>query len=223
MQVSLLVSLAEVKAHLRWPNPTEPNDDDTNLASFIEAADEVIRFECDEILPRQFQEQHDGGKYKIYLYHRPILEVLNIQENWGYISYELDFQQVGALPETTSMFGYSIDNAVAGEISRRSVASVPIPFIPGDENILVEYIAGMSKVPANIKLAAKELVAHWWRNSQQRPGGAGAGIPAEVAFDSVVGANYSRDTESGNQNINIGVPNRILELIKGSRHMPIMS
>jgi hypothetical protein len=219
--MSLIVTLADVKAHLRYPNPSAPHPDDSALVEAIEAADEVIRFECDDILPAAYSEQHDGGTNRIYLFHRPLLSVQGVQESWGYVSYDLDYQQVGT--GGMSMYAYSIDSAEVSEISRRSVADVPIPFVPGDSNISVQYTAGLVPAPANIKRAVKELVAHWWQNSQLRSGSTGAGAPNAAAFDAVIGAQYSRDTESGNQNINIGVPERILELIKGNRHMPIIA
>ena len=221
--MTAIVTLTEVKAHLRYPNPTAPHPDDSALEDFIAAADPVIRFECDDILPAAYSEQHDGGAEKIFLFHRPVLSVQGVQESWGWISYDLDYQQAGSDALATSMFAYSIDNAEVGEISRRTMASVLIPFVPGDNNISVQYTAGVVPVPGNLKLAEKELIAHWWQNSQLRSGSTGAGAPNEAAYDATTGANYSRDTESGNQHINIGVPTRILELIKGNRHMPIIA
>jgi hypothetical protein len=46
---------------------------------------------------------------------------------------------------------------------------------------------------------------------------------ANMAYDAVEGALYSRDTESGTQNINVGVPYRILEMLKSYRHMPFIA
>ena len=219
--MSSIVTLADVKRHLRYPNPSAPHADDAALLDFIEAADPVIRYECDDILPEAYTEQHDGGDFRIYLFNRPLLSVQGIQESWGWISYDLDYQQAGVAPGSTSMFGYSIDNAEVSEVSRRTMASVLIPFVPGSNNITVQYTAGIQPIPGNIILATKELIAHWWRNSQQRSGSSGAGAPNEAAFDSVEGAAYSRDP--GTQNINIGVPFRIIQLIKGNRRMPFMA
>lgn len=220
MATSVIVSLQDMKTHLRYPSPSQPTSDDAAIQQFIDAAEECIRFECDETLPRLYEEQHDGGRFKIFLDHRPVLSVKNIQESWGWINYELDFQAEGTVPEGTSMWGYSIDNYTTGEIARRSVASVPIPFIPGERNIRVTYVAGYDPVPATIVLAIKELVAHWWQNSQLR---AVALAGANIAYDAVQGAAYTRDTESGSQNLNIGVPYRILEMIKGYRRLPIIA
>jgi hypothetical protein len=218
--VANIVSLQEVKEHLRYPNPSAPTSDDSNLQRFITAADECIEFECDEILPRLFEETYDGGRTKIFLRHRPVLEVLNIEEGWGWINFELDFVDVNSPAQVNSVYAYSIDNAQTGEITRRSAGNVVLPFVRGDNNIAVTYRAGESVIPGTLILAELELIAHWWQNSQLR-GVTMAG--ANIGYDAVAGSIYSRDTESGNQNLNIGVPYRILEMIKGHRRMPIIA
>jgi hypothetical protein len=217
---SAIVDLASMKAHLRYPNPASPSSDDTAIQGFIDAAEECIRFECDDVIPTLYSERHDGGDFKIYTHHRPLLEVKNIEEGWGWITYELDYQDPNTAPSDTTMFGYSVNNYETGEIARRSVASVPLPFIPGERNIYIQYTAGYAQAPANIVLATKELVAHWWQNSQLR---ALTMAGSNIAYDTVTGAAYTRDTETGVQNINVGVPYRILELIKAHRKMPIIA
>ena len=214
-----IATLAQVKTHLRYPNPTSSSPDDTMLQYFIGAADVVLEFECDDIIPQTYFERHDGGKFRIYLRHHPVVKVNNIRENWGWISYDLDFQDAGTPPGTTTMFGYGLDSAEVGEVSRRTVASVPIPFIPGEKNIEVEYVAGLQPIPGNILLAELELVAHWWQNSQLR---AVALAGTNISYDATQGQVYTRDTESGTQNLNIGVPYRILELVKPHRRMPVI-
>lgn len=220
--MSVIVTLADVKAHLRYPTPAQPHPDDPSLLRYIAAADDVLAFECGDIIPKQRTQTYDGGDRQIFLRNLPVLSVQNVEESWGYIQYTLDYQPSDA-PGPFSMFAYSVDNLGIGQITRRTAGNVVIPFHPGEENIVVSYTTGRSPVPGNIVLGELELIAHWWRNSQQRPGSSGAGAPAEASYDAVEGANYSRDTESGNQNINIGVPYRILELIKGQRHTPFIA
>lgn len=215
-----IVSLQEVKEHLRYPNPSAPTPDDSGLQRFITAADECIEFECDEILPKLFNETHDGGKTKIFVRHRPILEVLNLEEGWGWINFELDFVPVNSPAQVNSMYAYSIDNAQTGEITRRSAGNVVIPFVPGDDNIAITYRAGEGRIPGTIVLAELELIAHWWQNSQLR-GVSMSG--ANMGYDTVTGALYTRDTETGVQNLNVGVPYRILEMIKSHRRLPIIA
>jgi hypothetical protein len=218
--VANIVQLSDVRTHLRFPNPDNPSTEDTVLQWFINAADEVLSFECDNILPTLYSERYDGGDLLIHTREVPILEVLNVEEGWGWINYELDFVDVNSPAPTTSMFAYSIDSMAEGQISRRSAGNVQIPFIPGTANIFIQYKAGESSIPGNVFLAELELIAHWYQNSQLR---AVAMAGANVAYDAVAGSMYSRDTESGVQNINIGVPYRILEMIKAHRHRPIIA
>jgi hypothetical protein len=213
-----IVTLAEVHTYLQIP--TQITNYDTVLQWLINAADKVIEFECDDILPKVISEHHDGGDFVIFLRRLPILEVLNVEEGWGWINYELDFAEVNSPAPSTSMFAYSIDSPATGQISRRSAGNVQIPFRPGTANIFVQYKVGEEAVPGDIFLAEQELIAHWFQNSQIR---AVAQAGTNVQYDSTQGALYSRDTETGNQNINIGVPFRILEMIKGHRHMPFFA
>ena len=215
-----IVTLASVKRHLRYPDPSAPHADDTSLLEYIAAADEVIEFECSDVLPHAYTEQHDGGDCSIFLRHLPVLSIQAVTESWGYMSFSLDFQASGS-SGPWSVYAFSLDNPETGQITRRTAANVVIPFVPGAGNITVSYTTGRDPVPASIVLGEHELIAHWWRNSQQRSGSGGAGAASESAYDSVEGANYRQDP--GIQNINIGVPYRILELIKGKRRMPFMA
>lgn len=214
-----IVTLSQVKAHLRYPTPTQPSPDDAALQMFLNAADEVIVYECGDILPKLFSEYYDGGDYEIYLRHTPLLSVENVEEGWGYLNWELDYVEVNS-PPPYSMFAYSIDTYEEACISRRSAGNVQIPFRPGNSNIYVQYRAGEKNIPGNVVLAELELMAHWWSNSQYR---SVALAGANIAYDAVSGSAYSRDTESGVQNINIGIPERILELVKSHRKRPIIA
>lgn len=215
-----IVTLADVKTHLRYPNPSQASSDDAAIQWFIAAADEVIEFECEDVLPHRHTELHNGGDTTVFMYHRPILSVENVEEGWGWINYELDFVEVNAPGPVFSMFAYSIDNYENGQISRRSAGNVVIPFRPGQGNVKVDYTSGEQTVPPVVFLAELELVAHWWQNSQLR---AVALAGTNVAYDAVAGSVYTRDTETGDQNLNIGVPYRILEMLKSRRHMPFIA
>lgn len=214
-----IVTLTKLKSHLRYTNPSAPSSDDGALQTFLDAADEVIRFECDDILPKTYTEYHDGGDYTIHLRRVPLISVKNVEEGWGYIAFELDYVEVNS-PPPYSLFAYSIDSYENAKITRRSAGNVQIPFRPGSGNIIVEYVAGEETIPGNIVLAELELVAHWWQNSQYRAAVMGG---VNITYDASAGTGYTRDTETGSQNLNIGVPYRILELIKSHRHRPIIA
>jgi hypothetical protein len=217
--VANVVTLQQVKTWLRYPAPASPNSDDAAIQLVINAADQVLEYECDDIMPHRRDEYYDGGDFKIHLRHVPILSVQNIEEGWGYLNYELDYQPVNS-PGPFSLFAYSIDNLQEGEISRRTAGNVNIPFRNGQDNIRIEYTSGEATVPAVVVLAELELIAHWWQNSQLR---ATAMAGTNISYDAVAGQAYTRDTEAGTQNLNIGVPYRILEMLKSHRHRPIIA
>lgn len=208
-----VVSLLDAKNHLRIP-PTDTSND-LALMGFIAAADDVIEAECGIVMPKHFDESYDGGGYVIYLRNKPVLSVENVEEGWGWINYELDYQQVNTVP-AGDMFAYSIDSPDAGGISRRSAGNVSIPFVPGRKNIRVLYTAGRHSVPGSIRLASLELIAHWWQNSQLR---AMAGSQVYQSYDSM---NEDWTRASGVTSINSGLPYRVIELLKRHRRLPII-
>ena len=215
-----IVTLQQVKTYLRFPNPSNPTNDDTVLQWLISAADQVIEFECDDILPHHYDEYYSGGDCEIWLRNKPLISVQNVEEGWGYINYELDYVEANSPGPVFSMFAFSVDGHEFGKITRRTAGNVVIPFRKGTDNIRVQYTTGEVPIPGNILLAEMELIAHWWRNGQLR---ATALAGANVAYDAISGQVYTRDTESGVQNINVGVPEAILELIKSHRHGPIIA
>jgi hypothetical protein len=110
------------------------------------------------------------------------------------------------------MFAYSIDDLSIGLISRRSGGNVNIPFMAGAANIRVTYIAGRSNVPGALRLAALELIAHWWQGSQQR-----ATQYQSSGYDAV-DVDFSRTM--GGVEFNSGIPYRVIELMRPYRHIP---
>ena len=208
-----IVTLADVRAHLRYP-PTNTADD-VALTYFIYAADDVLRMECGDIVPSEYDELYDGGEPQIFLRHVPILAIQNVEEGWGWMNYELDYQQVNTVP-AGSMYAYSLDSVLNGTITRRSAGNVVIPFVPGVKNIRVAYTAGRKFVPWIIRLAVLELIAHWWQNSQMRTSSNSG------TFQQYDATNQDFTRATGVSTINQGVPYRILEMIKPYRRRPII-
>ncbi len=207
-----IVSLADVRQHLRYP-PNDTQDDQVFMNTYIPAATNVITQECDVVVPTEYDEYYDGGEPSIWVWHRPILEVQEVQEGWGYTNYDLDYVEVNS-PNATSMFAYSIDDYGIGQISRRSGGNVNVRFRPGSSNIRIVYVAGREEVPGALKLAALELINHWWQGSQQR-----AAQYQSSGFDEV---NTDFTRSQGVTGINAGLPVRVLELIKPYRRMPFI-
>jgi hypothetical protein len=210
-----IVTLKELKAHLRYPQPAQPNTDDDQLEGFIYAATEVVENQVGKVVQRRVTEYHDGGQQAIYLRQKPVVSVVNITENWGYFNWILVEQPSTTVP-ATNLFAYSLDNPSQGRVTRRTVGNVSIPFMAMGSmfpnNILAEYIAGRVVIPWAIKLATLELCAHWWQNSQQRDYATGG---LNSTYDNIV-------QDTGSTGYNAGVPYRILEILKAHRRTPII-
>lgn len=225
MSNDAVLPLSDVRRHLRFPNPDNPSTEDAGLTGFRDAALEVVAFHCNDVVPALYDEYYDGGSDVIYLRHRPLLEVVSVIESWGPIAYECTFQPPDTGPViygsgnepsaavATNVWAYSIDDYEIGLIRRRTVANSVQCWFPGVRNIHVAYRAGRNPVPAAIRLAAKELIAHWYQNSQQRSVSlSGANIQYDVVNDMMGVARHD-----GGVIWLAGVPDRIIELLTSQR------
>jgi hypothetical protein len=217
MPTSDLLILAEARAYLKFPNPTVASADDNILGIMISAASDVCRYHCGDVLPTLHVETYDGGACQLFLRNKPLLEVQSIQESYGYINYELDFQQVG-IP-ANSAFAYSIDSYEEGIITRRSAGSAVIPFAKGVANVSVVYRAGRQDIPPAIALAVRELLSHWYSNSQLRAVASAGGYQQYDASTQ----EFAFERNTGTTTFYFGVPQRIVELINSERRGPIFA
>lgn len=209
-----IVTLDEARRHLRYP--AADTQDDLALQTFIEAADDVMRKHCGNNVPQMYDEFYDGGDVSIFLFQTPVLSIESIQEGWGFANFELDYVQVNSTA-ASSNYAYSIDDADNGYITRRSAANVIIPFARGTNNIHIVYTAGRANIPSVIKLAALELIAHWWQGSQQRS----AAQVSQYGYASVEEPSV-RGPGSEYTTITAGVPWRIIEMIRPFAAPPII-
>jgi hypothetical protein len=209
-----IVSLDEVRAHLRYP--IADTMDDAALQLHIEASDDAIRKECGEIIPRTYDEVYNGGQPTIFLRHTPILSVDGILEGWGFANFTLDGIQPSSLG-SGSQFAYSIDDPETGILTRRSAGNVVTRFNPGQANIRITYTAGRVPIPSLIKLASLELIAFWWQNSQQR-----ASSQLSASGYGAVDQEIPRSGGAQYTSINQGIPWRIIEMIKAYRATPFI-
>lgn len=211
-----IVTLQELKTHLRFPDPTAASDDDAALQGFIYAATEVVEFHAGRIVQRQVTEFHDGGDYVIFTKQKPVVSVVEVIENWGYFNWTLADQPSTSVP-AANLFAYSLDNPAEGHITRRSVGNVAIPFMAMGgmfpDNVKVTYVAGRSETPWACRLACLELCAHWWQNSQQRS--YSSTTSAATSYDAMV-------QDSAASAYLAGVPYRIVELLKPHKRTPVI-
>jgi hypothetical protein len=118
------------------------------------------------LAPTGFYRRFNGwsgwnGAY-ILLPYAPVLEVVSVVEWWG----------TGGphpLAEQTPQHdidGFQVDYK-SGKLIRAFPGLVQRPWFPSSRGIEVQWIAGWNPVPADIKIATLEMIAHWWHTTQQ--------------------------------------------------------
>lgn len=154
----------------------------------------------------EFKERHDGwAGDTIVLHYSPFLRLVKCRE----------YQSSGGfvdLPESTPenpVEGIQIDYATSEVTRTFGGYSWPRPFFPGRRNVEVTYIAGFDPVPADVWTATVDLVAYWWRNTQQ----------TSISSPQPLGS-YGEPLSTGNTDLWPGVPNRIADVFESYR-LPI--
>lgn len=174
-------SAAEVDLELNLGADTSQ---DGELDGFVQAAAALIENVVGPVSPTSYTEVHDGGGPTIFLRRVPVLSVTTITEYVALTGYALTLQPLG---QTTSAYGYSLDDPLTGVVTRRTSSGVMSPFLGGRQAVTVTYVAGRASVPANVRLACLELVREMWSatqrgNSSGRPIAGGDGAVNEPAY-----------------------------------------
>lgn len=189
----MIVSLEEVKKHLN--KSLTKHEDDDELRGFIDAAQVVIEDITGPVVPIEYTELYSGlgfagGKYLI-LRNRPVASIVSITEDVGGTPISLvEEAGLGTTNDFLLMKG-------EGFVLRRYNGRTGI-WAKGDDNIRVVYRAGRYPLPANVKLAARELTGHLWRNTQLARGS----IRAAAGADDILAATQG-----------YSLPNRVVELL----------
>jgi hypothetical protein len=102
-----------------------------------------------------------------------VQSVTSITEAWGGpVVYTLSLATLdGSQVDSTGNFGYSLDKAT-GLLTRRA-SGVTIGFARGFQNVNVQYVAGFTVAPPELRLAESLLLRHMWetqRGGARRPG-----------------------------------------------------
>jgi hypothetical protein len=169
--VAPLLTVGEVKAHLS----IQTTNDDDELAAFIAASIPILEGLCGPISPRVITgESHDGGQIHLFTDFAPIISISSLTEMIGYTQFTLTSQNIGG---ATDNYGYTVDDAREGRITRRGVGSIALPFGFGTHSgtnsirgsVLISYTAGRSNPSENVRMAAKELIRYMWRQVHGNP------------------------------------------------------
>lgn len=192
-----IISLAEAKAHLN-KDPLITTDDD-ELRAFIDAAQVVIEGVVGPVVPIAVTEWHHGGHATIVLNKRPVFSVTSVKEWAGGVGTTI-IAEAGA--------GTDLDYVLqprSGILTRRGFLSSRV-WGGGWNAVEVNYLAGRNPIGGNITLAAKEEVAHLWRNSQLARGSARQNAGAEDVLT---------------QALAFSLPHRIADLLSKSKRAPM--
>jgi hypothetical protein len=169
-----LITLAEARASLGFTTANTAYDSD--IETYIEAATPVIENITGPLLEKQRTFAFDGGVEKIVL-PVPFSSVVSVTENGATVTDYVADPDKGIITAGTTL--------------------APDVFEPGVDNIVVVVNVGSATVPANVKLAARELVRFWWQQGRQ------ANIPA-----------FGEAPESGSVPMGFAVPKRVYELLE---------
>jgi hypothetical protein len=166
----ILMSLDDARATLKLPSSDRTRDD--VIRDYIDGVTRVIEDHWGSVVPRTWVEQYEPGTQTISLNHQPVISITSVLEYRGAAPFPLD---PVATPDLSSAFSYTYD-AATGTIERRSAGGYPMPFYG---QVWVTYVAGVSIIPGNVLLAARELLRHLWQNGQQAGRPQLGGIPGD--------------------------------------------
>ncbi len=175
-----VIGLDEAKEQLSITS----NKADEELRTWLGATTEVIEHYVGDVVARTHTEVHNGGGVHIATFHAPIISVTSLTEYIGNMVYTLTNQPPG---QSVSPYGFSVDNPSGGIITRRTVGSYPMAFMPGIGNIAITYTAGRLSVPYAVQGAARLIVQHLWTTRRgamplPSPGGGDVSVVPGIGY-----------------------------------------
>lgn len=145
-----LVSLADLKAHLKDVSTSTANDD-SYRATLAQATELAERY-CNRALRRKtVVETHDGGGCAVILREPPVISVTTVVENGT----------------TLTASDYTL-NATAGLLYRGSSTS-SMDWYAGRQSVVVTYVAGYTNPPLVAQRAVLDIARWMWQRTAQGP------------------------------------------------------
>jgi hypothetical protein len=192
-----LVAIADVASHLNW-DATQQAKYATEMARFISATTAVVERITGPVVQRSYDEWLDGGGQQVML-RSPVVSVTLLTESSGNAVQTLAEEPLTAAGDG---YGYTI-NKTTGVVTRRASGSATT-FADGVENIHAQYTAGLCadtpSVPANVALAALEIIRVNWQPQQSGNRPSMGQVDPNVA--------------DGLRMLGFFVPNRVMELLQ---------
>lgn len=189
-----LLGLSEIKTHLN--KSLSDTTDDEELMDWIDAARWVIESITGPVIPTTYTETHAAGRARVIrLRRRPVMSVASVTVNYG----GGDIRTLTAEPPSGPPSENQYLVTPSGMLYHRQSGWTRL--WPGD--VTVTYTAGRMVPTDNLRMAARELITHGWRQSQLASGGT---RPRTDGPDPVA--------------LTYGVPNRVRELLTGQKRAP---
>lgn len=164
-----LITLGEAKeaAGVAENNTTQ----DKKLELLLEAVTPMIEHQTGPIIPRRFDEWHDGGNTYVLLRRRPstalgvspLCILAACSEYLGPIEWPL---KIIASPDQGELYSCMLDPQM-WRVVRRTAGGGVQPFPQGPQSVHVVYEAGLAEVPPNVKMALREALREFWQTTQQ--------------------------------------------------------
>lgn len=157
---------AEVKPWLQIPSSDTSKDINLQLITDM-ACEFCAQYTQRPIAPTTYDRRFDGfagwNGSSLMLPYYPILEVVSVVEYWGTSGPNV----LSESTPTNQIDGFQVEYAT-GRVTRIFPGNVQKPFFPGSRNIEIVWTAGFNPIPPMIRMATLELIAHWFRNTQQQ-------------------------------------------------------
>jgi hypothetical protein len=155
----------DVKPFLQIPS-TDVSRDQTLQMVTDGVCDWVQRELGRPIGPTRFDRRFDGGTgwngAHIMLPYYPVLEIVSCVEYWGVSGPHNLLEQT----PTNQVDGFTC-SYLTGRLTRVFPGLVQKPWFPGARNVEVTWVAGYNPVPPGLRLGMLEVIAWYWRNTQQ--------------------------------------------------------
>lgn len=139
-----LISLAEARTACNIPQTDTSKDDD--LRTYVEAVNAIVERRAGPQIQETRTATYDGGVTYLLLPDKPT-SIVSVVEAGATLVVNSDY----------------VVNLLAGVVTRGSQRT-PYLFLPGIQNIVVTYKTGQVVVHANVRLAARIILADLWQS-----------------------------------------------------------
>lgn len=150
---------------------------DAELPTYITAVTQRLDLLIGPVVQRPVtDETQDGGSWSVFCDYYPVTSITSVTEYDETTPTVLTRETPLSAPDDGYLVEpyHPIRALLSGRIRRRREGK-NVRFAKGDRNIVVSYVAGRTSdtalVPERYKLAAKLMLANFWRSQQDATGG----------------------------------------------------